>query len=208
LNAIELEEKEVEPYDEKSVMERLITKGEPTIIAHLLHLKQNNELEYFKQGLSYLNEHKIAIDMNKLEHNEPTIQKPQPSSCPSQLRQWPVQLQLLSPQAGYLRDADLVLAADCTAYAYGNFHNRFLKNNIVAIACPKLDSDKQSYVEKLAMMIDEANIRSLNVVIMQVPCCFGLLQLALAAAEKAKRKIPIRKTIISIEGEIVEDKFI
>ncbi|MDR0789601.1 MAG: 4Fe-4S binding protein [Bacteroidales bacterium] len=214
LNAIELEEKEVEPYSEYAVMKRLVDKGEATIIAHLLHLKQHNEQEYFEQGLNYLNEHRIAINMSKLQDSKRTIQKPQSSSCPgsmamqfnakqnsnvdaaeisSQLRQWPVQLHLLSPQAGYLRNADLVLAADCTAYAYGNFHNRFIKDNIVAIACPKLDSDKQVYVEKLTEMIDEAGIRSLNVVIMQVPCCSGLFQLAFMAAERAKKKFQSEK---------------
>ena len=144
LGAIELEEREAEPYDENAVMDRISPKGEKTIRAHLLHLKDHNVMEYVKQGLNYLKEHNIKIDMSglKVENNqdgqgksfacpgkkEPFFDK-QTESCnveaPSQLRQWPIQLHLLNPEAAYLKNADVILAADCTAFAYGDFHNRF-----------------------------------------------------------------------------------
>ena len=229
VGAIDFEEREAEPYDEIAVMERLVPKGEKTIRAHLLHLKEHNETALLAQGLRYLEEHNIEIDMDIENNNEQNSDcgqafsacpgsremsfapvKPVVSigSSPSQLRQWPVQLHLLNPQAGYFRGADVVLAADCTAYAYGGFHDRFLRNRILAIACPKLDSNKEVYVSKIADMIDGAQINTLTVVIMEVPCCGGLLQLVKMALEQASNKVPVKKVVIGIEGEIVEDNWI
>lgn len=127
---------------------------------------------------------------------------------PSQLRQWPVQLHLLNPQAGYFKGADVVLAADCTAYAYGGFHDRFMRNRTLAIACPKLDSNKDVYVSKIVDMIDVARINTLTVIMMEVPCCGGLLQLVKTALEQASNKIPVKRVVIGIQGEIVEENWI
>lgn len=129
------------------------------------------------------------------------------AEMPSQLRQWPVQLHLLNPMAPYLKNADVVLAADCSAFAYGDFHGRFLKNRILAIACPKLDSGRESYIEKLTAMIDYSNINTLTIVMMEVPCCGGLLQLAQQALAQAKRKIPVKKVVISLKGEILQEEW-
>jgi len=126
----------------------------------------------------------------------------------SQLTQWPVQLHLLNPEAPFLRNANMVLAADCTAFAYGDFHRRFIKNNHIAIACPKLDQSKEIYVEKLTAMIDHASIQTLTVLIMEVPCCGGLMQMALLAQAHAMRKIPIKKIVIGIKGEIQSEDWL
>jgi len=126
----------------------------------------------------------------------------------SQLRQWPVQLHLLNPQVSFLRHADVVLAADCVAYAYPDFHQRFLKNRMLAIACPKLDSNKEVYVAKLVEMIDNAQINSLSVIIMEVPCCGGLVQLARLATAQASRSIPVRSVVVGIEGGIVDENVV
>ncbi|MFV0544687.1 MAG: ATP-binding protein [Bacteroides sp.] len=126
----------------------------------------------------------------------------------SELAQWPVQLHLLNPQAGYFHEADVVLAADCTAYAYADFHRRFIKNRTLAIACPKLDHDKEVYVSKLVDMIELAGINTLTVVIMEVPCCGGLLHLAKVAVERAQRKIPLKKVVIGVQGQIVEETWV
>lgn len=123
----------------------------------------------------------------------------------SQLRQWPVQLHLLNPQAQYFHSADVVIAADCTAFACGDFHSRFLKNHMLAIACPKLDSGKEIYLEKITAMIEHSGISSITAVVMEVPCCGGLLQLVKQAAERASRKVPIKKVVINIQGEIIEE---
>lgn len=127
------------------------------------------------------------------------------ANVPSELRQWPVQLHLLNPQASFLRNADVVLAADCAAFAMGSFHARYIQGKSLAIACPKLDSNKESYIQKLTSMISEAKVNSLNVVMMEVPCCGGLLQMARMAREQAGRNVPIKRTIISIQGEVLEE---
>ncbi len=126
--------------------------------------------------------------------------------APSELRQWPVQLHLLNPQASYFKDADVVLAADCVAFAMGDFHDKFLKGKTLAIACPKLDSNKESYLEKLISMIADAKIKSLTVVMMEVPCCGGLLQMAKTAISHSGINIPIRKAIIGVKGDILMEE--
>jgi NAD-dependent dihydropyrimidine dehydrogenase PreA subunit len=126
----------------------------------------------------------------------------------SELRQWPVQLHLLNPAASYFKNADVVLAADCVAFAMGDFHARFLKGKTLAIACPKLDAGLDIYKEKITAMIDQSNINTLTVAIMQVPCCRGLLQVAQDAVAQAGRKIPIKLAIVSIEGEVIDEKWV
>jgi hypothetical protein len=126
----------------------------------------------------------------------------------SQLSQWPIQLHLISPTAAYYQDADVILAADCVAYALGNFHQEYLKGRSLAIACPKLDTGQEIYGEKITSWVDDAKIKSLNVLIMQVPCCMGLLNLAKQALEKAERKIPLSYTVVGVQGDILEQQII
>jgi hypothetical protein len=124
---------------------------------------------------------------------------------PSQLRQWPIQLHLVNPAAPYYQGADVLLTADCVAYALGGYHEQYLKGKALAIACPKLDEGQDEYVEKIKAWIDEARINTLTVLIMQVPCCRGLLALAQQAAGQAKRKVPVRYVVAGLRGEILED---
>ena len=126
----------------------------------------------------------------------------------SQLTQWPIQLHLVSPFAQYYNDSDLLLAADCVGFAYADFHKDFMKGKSIAIACPKLDTNKQVYLDKLTAMINESNINSITVLIMQVPCCGGLLQLAQLANESANRKVPINAVVIGVNGEILEETLV
>ena len=123
----------------------------------------------------------------------------------SQLRQWPIQLHLISPEAPYYQGADVVLAADCVAYALGNFHTDYLKGKSIAIACPKLDEGQDIYVEKIKSWLEDAKINTLTVLIMQVPCCMGLLKLAQQAAQSSKRKVPIKAIVVSLQGEILSE---
>lgn len=133
-----------------------------------------------------------------------------PSAAPaaSALSHWPVQLHLISPAAPYFRGADLVLSADCVAYALGGFHDRYLKGKRLAIACPKLDDGQDRYLEKLQALIDEAEINTLTVMIMQVPCCAGLLALAKRAAQAAERKVPIKSVVVGLRGEIISEAWV
>ena len=118
----------------------------------------------------------------------------------SQLKQWPIQLHLVSPQAPYFQEKDILLAADCVPFAYADFHKDYLKGKSLAIACPKLDSEQEIYVDKIAALIDDSKINTVTVMIMQVPCCMGLSQIAKSGAEKATRKIPIKQVVVSVEG--------
>ena len=126
----------------------------------------------------------------------------------SQLRQWPVQMHLVNPQAGYFQGADVVVAADCVAYAMGNFHNDFLKGRSLAIACPKLDDGQETYVQKMIALIDQAKVNTITVTIMSVPCCGGLLQMVKMAADNAQRKVPIKAVVVSPEGEVIQEEWV
>jgi hypothetical protein len=120
-----------------------------------------------------------------------------------QLSQWPVQLHLVPPTAPFFAEADVLLSADCVAYALGGFHGRFLRGRSLAIACPKLDAHQEVYVGKLVALIDEAAIRSLTIMVMEVPCCGGLVRLAQEALSRAQRTIPTQVLVVGLRGDIL-----
>jgi hypothetical protein len=122
----------------------------------------------------------------------------------SQLQQWPIQLHLIAPNAPYYQNADVLLTADCVAYALGDFHRGYLKDRSLAIACPKLDAGQDIYLDKIKAWIDDAEINSLTVLIMQVPCCTGLLNLARQAVQDAERKIALNYSVVGIQGDILQ----
>lgn len=125
----------------------------------------------------------------------------------SQLRQWPVQLTLVSPSAPYFKNADLLITADCVPFAYGNYHQDFLKNKAVVVGCPKLD-DLDSYIRKLTSLIGENDLESITVLRMEVPCCGGIASAAKEARDKSGVEIPIKVVTIGIEGEILGKQYI
>jgi ferredoxin len=133
----------------------------------------------------------------------PADGEPDISSSParSRLSQWPIQLHLVSPPAPYFQGADLLVAADCTAFALGGFHGELLAGKKLVIACPKLD-DTGGYVDKLAEIIRRNGLRSLTVAVMTVPCCSGLLRLVERAVEASGVPIEVRKVVIGIDGKI------
>lgn len=122
----------------------------------------------------------------------------------SELRQWPVQISLINPQAQYLDGADLLIAADCTAYAYADFHKDFIKGKITMIGCPKLD-DAQFYKEKLATILRNNNIKSLTVVRMSVPCCGGIVNAVKGAMLESGIIVPYSEVTIDPSGNIVNN---
>jgi len=126
----------------------------------------------------------------------------------SELKQWPVQMHLINPQASYFQNSDLLVAADCVAFSLGNFHQKWLKDKTVAIACPKLDSGMEVYINKLTSLIDDAKINTMTVMIMQVPCCGGLLQMVQTAVQNASRKVPVKAVVVGIQGEILKEEWV
>ncbi|HIX66322.1 MAG TPA: 4Fe-4S binding protein [Candidatus Anaerotruncus excrementipullorum] len=133
-------------------------------------------------------------------------QEPQPAAAPgelpSQLRQWPVQIKLAPVKAPYFDGAHLLVAADCTAYAYGDFHRRFIRGRVTLIGCPKLDG--VDYTEKLTQILAQNEIRSLTILRMEVPCCGGLERAATQALQASGRFIPWQVVTISTDGRILE----
>ena len=125
-------------------------------------------------------------------------------SVPSQPRQWPVQIKLVSPAAPYFDGSDLLIAADCTAYAYGNFHSEFMRGKVTLIGCPKLDAVQ--YAEKLTEIFVRNDIRSVTLTRMEVPCCGGMEFAIRTALEQSGKAIPFRTVVLSIDGAILEDR--
>jgi len=216
--AISIEEREAEPYDEKKVMEYIVKGGPNVIKAHLEHLIDHNETLFYNQAIDFLNSTGIPIPPHKKEKREDSapcctsgieISPEQPETLSesgqrqSHLTHWPIQLHLISPMASQYRNSDLLIAADCVGFSYPDFHKDFLKGKSLVIACPKLDSNKEVYLSKLISLVDDAEIKSISVLIMQVPCCGGIVKLAQQALNFTKREVPLFMTMIGIQGEIL-----
>ncbi len=220
-DAITIEEREAEKYDEIKVIENVVKSGEKVIAAHLKHLKEHGQDDYLTQAQGYLKEHKIAVPAieetaqplpcgcpgtmvqdfrDKQEKQDQEVASP---SLSSQLQQWPVQLKLLSPQAPYFQDAHLVIAADCVPFTYANFHQKFLKGKMLIVLCPKLDDAQEQYLEKLTAIFKTNDIKSIDIVHMEVPCCFGVVSLVEEALKKSGKNIILKEHTISVRGEIV-----
>jgi len=129
-------------------------------------------------------------------------------SAASQLRQWPVQLHLINPAASYFQGSDLLVASDCSAFSLGDFHSNWLKNRSLVIACPKLDQGKEIYLKKLTDLIEGAKVNTITVLIMEVPCCGGLLHLVQMAAQNSVRKVPVKAVTVGIKGEILDEQWV
>ena len=124
------------------------------------------------------------------------------AAVPSRLSQWPCQIKLVPVRAPYFEGANLLIAADCTAFAYGNFHNEFIRNHITLIGCPKLDS--VDYTEKLTEILKNNNIKSLKIVRMEVPCCAGIEMAAKRALQASGRFIPWQVVTVTTDGKIAD----
>ncbi len=202
--AITVIEREAEPYDESRVMAVITPQGANTIRAHLQHLRQHGETGLFSQAVAYLQENGIEVP-----DAVPESPAERPKSTASELANWPIQLHLLSPLAPQLAGKDVLLSADCVAHAVPVFQVKFLRGKALAIACPKLDEGKEIYRDKIVAMIDKARINTLTVVMMEVPCCRGLLGIAREALALAHRKIPLKAVVVGIEnGETLSEEWV
>ncbi len=222
--AITIEKREAAEYNEKVVMATIVTHGENTIKAHLKHLHEHGETGFLNEAIEYLNENNFNVPNYKEEtmhthqgcpgsrvidnSSETKNTGSEDSSRASQLQQWPVQLHLVPPTAPFFQGKDVLLAADCVAFTVGDFHKDYLKGKALAIACPKLDDGLDVYTDKITAMIDQAKINTLTVMIMEVPCCGGLIHIATQAREKAGRNIPIKKLVVGLQGDIIQEEWI
>ena len=194
--AITIEEREAEAFDEEAVSEHMARqdKAEPAPLACGC---PGTMVQQFDAPAGQTNAVAPAV--------APTTSPA--SGQPSELRQWPVQLHLVPPTAPFFLGADLLLAADCTAFSIGDFHERYLKGRALVMACPKLDSGQEIYLQKLIAMIDEAKINTLTVLMMQVPCCGGLVRLAQEAVARASRKVPVKQIVVGVQGEVLKEEW-
>ena len=192
--AITMIEREAAPYDEELVME----KGKEREIEQ----KKREQQDPLACGCPGMNARTINRAENVV-HENPSGKVHSEQTGSSHLSQWPVQLHLVHPHAPYLKEAHLLIAADCTAYAYGNFHRDFIKGRIVIIGCPKLD-DQQHYQEKLTEMLRVNQPASITVIRMQVPCCGGIVTSVRQAMLSAGVIVPYREVTISTDGRIIE----
>jgi ferredoxin len=225
VGAIAIEEREAEPYDERRVMANIIKAGPETIKAHLEHLRHQNETEYLSQAVACLREQGMPVPVGYDAQEPVRIAEPMACGCPgsmaqdlsrerrtaatsvmeetpSELSQWPVQLTLVNPHAPYFKNADLLVAADCVPFSYAGFHQRFLRGKKLVIFCPKLDPSPDAYVEKLTELFSTQDIRSVSMVHMEVPCCFGLGRIVGEALRRAGKEVPVKDYTISMRGEV------
>lgn len=187
--AITIERRDAEPYSEVKVIEQMKDR----VHAHA------HRLENVRGGCPGSKAMVIERGSDSEKVNE---------STQSELRQWPVQMHLINPDSPYFINADLLIAADCVAYSVGSFHLKYLKGRSLAIACPKLDQGRDIYIEKIKALIDVALINTITVMIMEVPCCAGLLQMVKEASAKSSRKVPVKMMIAGITGDILREEWI
>ena len=176
VDAISFEEREAPAYNEAAVLAAKAKKAAP-----------------LPCGCPGTNSRAIKRDI--------PMARPSAPSC-SMLSQWPVQIKLVPVNAPYFDGANLLIAADCTAFAYGNFHNDFIRNHITLIGCPKLDEG--DYTDKLTAIIANNNIKSVTIVRMEMPCCSGIENAAKRALQMSGKFIPWRVVIISTDGRILD----
>jgi ferredoxin len=196
--ALTVTELEVETYDEPGVLEYLGEKSPELVERHVEHLKAHGMASSHKPA-SKPQRAPVAmcpsVRMDAWE--QPALGDPGGDKrVKSELRQWPVQLTLLPPNAPFLQNADLTLIADCVPFANPNMHADFMKDGAIAVGCPKLD-DGQAYIKKLAQMINAANIRSIRVAYMEVPCCRGLVFIAQQAILLSGKDVPLTTELVT-----------
>lgn len=215
--ALTLAEREAEPFDERKSLEKLVQKESIFMEDYLQKLSVGGDTEMHKEYGNMLKLIKDEGAVSVYPDSAPVAWEKNISTTAnhlhedvrkSELMHWPVQLHLINPAADFLSGKDVVLAADCVAYALADFHSRFLKGRGLAIACPRLDRDTELYSEYIRLMADEARINTLTVVIMQVSCCLQLKRLAQEALQKAARKVPLKAIVISTQGEVLSEEWV
>lgn len=200
--ALTIIEVEVDEYDEEGVIAHIKDESPELLEKHMAHLKAHaDELpkHHSHAGITSC----PSAQMLHWEKKDEAVEKK--AIINSELRQWPIQLHLVPPSAPYFKNADLALVADCVPFAYPNFHTDFLKGHAIAIGCPKLD-DNGAYIDKVAQILENSDIKSLKVIIMEVPCCYGLINIAREALKKSGKSLPLESAVIGIKGEVSKKK--
>lgn len=212
--AISVQQREAVAYDERKTMENIVKQGPAVIKAHLQHLRQHDQNDYLGIALEVIKEKNIYLpdDGQKLPCGCPsTAQKvfkrsqqeqDQTGQIQPEIINWPVQLRLINPNAGFFDNADLLIASDCVPFAYPDFHRKLLKGKVLLILCPKLDQGSDGYIEKLTEIFKNKTINTITVARMEVPCCFGSVKLVEEAIIKSAKNIKIKEVVIGVDGTL------
>ena len=203
VDAITIEEREADEFNEAAVAAQM--NREPHVDAAQIRATVRTDASVHVHGGGGCPGSRVMSFSSSSSAGTPNETTASPQD--SELRQWPVQLHLVPPTAPFFQKADVLLAADCVPFAMADFHSRYLRGKSLAVACPKLDTGQESYLQKLTAMIDQAKINTLTVMMMEVPCCGGLLRLAEEAAARASRKVPIKQLIVSLKGEVLREEW-
>jgi len=179
----------------------------PACPTNAITFEEREAPAYNEEAVNQAKQQKAKLPCGCPGTQSKAIKRDTPSEIPqtqvtSQLSQWPCQIKLVPVNAPYFENANLLIAADCTAFAYGNFHNEFIRNHITLIGCPKLDEG--DYSEKLTSIIANNNIKSVKIVRMEVPCCGGIENAAKKAIQDSGKFIPWQVITISTDGKIIE----
>ncbi len=197
--ALTVVQREADDFDEEAVNELLKSQGREPLPGHGGHAEAAPAQAppvAEAPGCGCPSTQAMSLDTSR-------VATPSAGDTPSALGQWPIQLQLLNPAAPFLKDADLLLLADCTAAALPDLHKQLLPGKAIAMACPKLD-EPQAHIDRLAAIIRDGGLKSMTVVIMEVPCCRGLGWIAEQALQKAGVDLPVGLMVISRDGQITE----
>ncbi len=220
--AITVEEREAEAYSERTVIETILKTSPDSLDGHLEHLLEHNETELYNTAINILKEKNMQMPINKIEvmsggsacgcpgsqtidmrdKSQTTEKVTDISPAKSELTQWPVQLHLVSPMAPYFKNSELVIMSTCGPIASADVHRKYLKNRSVVVACPKLDHT-EPYTGKLSEIYSQSLTPRVIVVIMEVPCCKGLAQMAIQAAKLSGREdIIIEEHTLGLDGNL------
>lgn len=198
--ALVIEEREVAAFDPDATRNHLRATGGEKAVRRFEEAHNRHEAGNPKAGNSMASGGCPGMAIREMKKTSPPAQgAPQSASIPSQLQNWPIQLHLVNPSMPAFREADLLIAADCTAFSLGAFHSELLKGKALVIACPKLD-ETSNYAEKIARIISKNNLASLTIARMEVPCCSGLTRLVSQARDTSGVHLPIREIVIGIQG--------
>jgi ferredoxin len=189
--ALKVLQRDADDFDEEAVVERLdeLKKAEAPPEQHMACGCPSAHLQTFARP----------------EMGQRTARSASDVSSPSALTHWPVQIHLVPPTAPFLKNASLLVAADCTAFAYASFHRDLLEDKVLMVGCPKFD-DAQAYVEKFAQIFSVAAIKDITVVVMEVPCCAGLPLIVKKGMELAGKTVPLEKVVVSVQGQILRSE--
>ncbi len=193
--ALEVVEREADPYDDEATIRHVKAVAPEMLEEHIDHMRAHAQATKPRPK-------ECGCPSAQTMHWDRKRQTGKHGSLPSELRQWPIQLNLVSPNAPYFKNADITIIADCVPFSYANLHRDFIRDRAIAVGCPKFD-DAEFYIEKIAQIIGNSHPKSVEVVHMEVPCCSGLVRIVEEAIRRSGEDVPLKTAKISIKGELM-----